>query len=216
MTRLMMLLFLVGCNVGGKDSMGGQSGEEGAGAFCGPIATTELADDETSVLGFGRTEVATISEGVHSGTLTYADGTTTPLTVTVTLGAARYHDMDWVSDDSGTLATPATEMGCADVVEVDATIEFVTEDGAFVETWDTTLQASSPDSASFYVDLDLDALGGSFVLVTDETYDAVDADAMGSFDTSGAHGELSGMGEKSYGTGPDGAVSATNIPIASW
>lgn len=193
---------------------GGQSGEESVS--CGPTATTELADDEASVLGFGRTEIAAFAEGAHSATLTYVAGGSAPLELDITLGSARYHDMEWVDDGTGAEATPATEMGCADLVEVDATVLFTSEDGAFAETWETTLDAAEASSASFWMDLDLDALAGSFVYVPDTAYDEVNATVLGFVDSAGTTGSIDGQGTSSTGSGPDDTVSATNLPMASW
>ena len=210
---MVSLFALVGCT--GVDPFdGGQSGEEGI--QCGAIATTELGADEASVLGFGRTEVAALTEGAHATTLRYEAGGESALTLSVTLGDARFLDMDWIDDGTGELATPATEIGCADVVEVDASVGFSTEDGGFDETWDTALSAPMAELANFWVELDLDALGGSFVYTPDDTYEAITAYAQGSFDTSGATGEISATGQQSEGSGDDGTVSATNLSVASW
>lgn len=217
MTRNTLALSLLFVSVGCVDVDpfdGGQSGEEGL--QCGALASTDLAADEASVLGFGRAEVAALAEGAHTGTLTYADGGSTGLTVEITLGDARYLDMDWIDDGTGELATPAMDMGCADVVEVDAAVDFISEDGAFAESWDTALQAPLADSASFWADLDLEALGGAYVYTPDAAYEEITAYVSGTFDPSGAHGEINGQGTQSEGSGDDGTVSATNLPIATW
>jgi len=217
MTRthgLAALLITMGCTTGGFPDDGGQSGEETI--TCGAIDSVDLADDEPSALGFGRTEIALLTEGTHAATLSYQAGGSTDLTLDVTLGAARWLDMEWVDSGTGERAEATAEIGCADVVEVDATLAFHTADGAFDELWDTPLDAPMASEADFWMDLDLDALGGSFAYSPDEDYDAVTAYALGSFDDSGAHGSIEGQGEKSEGSGDDGTVSATNLPMASW
>lgn len=49
-----------------------------------------------------------------------------------------------------------------------------------------------------------------------EMYDTVTAWLEGSFDATGARGEVIGGGEQSEGSGPDGTVSMTRIDMASW
>lgn len=217
MTRIQILtaiLITAGCTTGGFPDDGGQSGEETI--TCGAVDSLELADDEASALGFGRAEVAALTEGTHAGTLSYQAGGSSDLTLAVTLGSARWLDMEWVDSGTGELAEPATDMGCADLVEVDATIAFQTADGAFDETWDTALDAPMASEADFWMDLDLAALGGSFTYTPDDDYDAVTTYVQGSFDDSGAHGAIEGQGEQSEGSGDDGTVSATNLELASW
>ena len=211
-TTISLLSLAIGCEPLPYD--GGQSGEESI--TCAPISSVDLAADEASALGFGRTEVVDLAEGAHSGTLTYAAGGSAGLTLDVTAGDARFLDMDWVDSGTGELATPATEIGCADLVEVDATVVFSTDDGAFDETWDTALQAASVDSSSFWMDLDLLALGGSFTYTPDADYDEVSAWASGTFDATGAHGVVEGQGTASTGTDPDDSVSATSLQMAQW
>lgn len=201
------------CTVADLPADGGQSGEESI--FCGAVSSTALADDEASVLGFGRAEIDALAGGAHAGSLAYEAGGSSPLSLTVTLGGAVFQDMEWV-DDSGAEATPTTEMACADLVSVEATVVFSTEDGAFAESWDTDVEAAMAESASFWVDLDLDALGGSFTYTPDAAYDEVNAWADATFDSGGAHGEIAGQGVQSTGDGPDDTVSATSLAIASW
>lgn len=211
---LVTILLSMGCTTGGFPDDGGQSGEETI--TCGAVDSVDLADDETSALGFGRAEVAALTEGTHAGTLSYQAGGSSDLTLDLTLGAARWLDMEWVDSGTGERSETAMEMDCADVVEVDASVVFQTADGAFDELWDTELDAPMAEQADFWVDLDLDALGGSFVYTPDEDYDAITAYVQGSFDSSGAHGSIEGQGEQSEGSGDDGTVSATNLPMASW
>lgn len=198
---------LVGCD-------GGQSGEETI--VCAPVATTELGEDEASVLGFGRADVVGIAGGDHAATLTWAAGGDTPMTLSLALGSARYHDREWVNDGTGELASMAMELDCPDIVEVDADGGLVTDDGAFDEGFETKVQASSASDASFYAGLDLAALGGTFVLEGAEDYDEVTAAITGLFVAGVSTGSIDGQGTKTEGSGPDGTVSATNLPIASW
>lgn len=218
MTRIhatLLILAIPACLPGdGTDDLGGQSGEENI--VCGPVATTELADDEASVLGFGRTEIAAFAEGDHGATLSYDEGGSSPLTLSVSLGSARYHDMDWVDDGTGAEVSPATEMACADIVEIDASVGFSTEDGAFAEAWTTTLDAAEASSASFWVDLDLDALSGSFSYAGAADFDDMQTYAWGSLDASGTTGAVQAIGTTVEDTGPDGTVSGTQLTLATW
>lgn len=193
---------------------GGQSGEEGI--VCGPVSSVDLGADEVSSLGFGRAEVAALAEGSHAGTLRYEGGGSAALTVDVTLGDARFLDMEWVDDGTGELATPATEIGCADLVEVDATVLFITDDGAFDETWDAPVQAADAAFATFYSELDLEALTGTYVYTPPDDYEALQVWVDGTFDSTGAHGEIAAIGTATEGSGDDGTVSGTSLSLASW
>lgn len=190
---------------------GGQSGEEGIG--CTAVDSAELAEDEASVLGFGRSEIALLAEGSHAATLRYADGGSTALTLDLALGAARWLDMEMVSDGSEEVSI---EIGCADLVEVDAVLSFSTEDGAFAESWETSLRSPDGAVADLWVDLDLDALSGDYVYTPDAPYEEVVAWVAGTFDSAGNSGEIAGQGIQSEGSGDDGTVSATSLQMASW
>lgn len=193
---------------------GGQSGEEGI--VCGPVSSVDLADDEASSLGFGRSEVAAVSEGSHAGSLSYDGGGSAGLTVDVTLGDARFLDMEWLDDGSGELATPTTEMGCADLVEVDASILFSSDDGAFDEMWDASLRSAEAGFVSFTQDIDLDALTGTYTYTPTDDYESLQVWVDGAFDSTGSHGALSAIGTQTEGSGDDGTVSGTNLQLATW
>lgn len=208
------LSFLTGCQ--GIFGNGGQSGEDTI--TCAAVATTNLASGEDSVLGFGGDAVRGLADGVHDGVLTYDDGSTTPVHVTVSnLSGDRFEHRDWVDPggDTGGFET-MTDMACADQVAVDAHVAFATDDGAFDEGWDTTLTAVMADAASFYANLDLAALGGSFVFPNAAQFDSVSASMNGTFDSTGSHGSIDGQGTNTSGDGPDGTASATMVPLASW
>lgn len=205
-------LVLTGCtNLFGD---GGQSGEELI--RCGSVASAPLADDEASALGFSKADIAALVDGDHDAVLAWEAGGTTPLALSVTLGAASFEDMEWIDDNTGDLAEQAMELGCADVVQIEAAVTFATDDGAFDESWDTSVSAALADSASFWVDLNLAALGGTFVMPDADAYETVDAFVNGTFDNTGAHGEISGQGTQTEGDGPDGTASATSLPVATW
>jgi hypothetical protein len=207
--------FLGGCMVG-SDDHGGQQGEEAA--RCDAIATTVLAAGEDSVLGFGGDEMLAVADGTHTSTLTWAKGGTTGVTIEVSNAAnARFEDMEWV-DEGGTGVEPA--LGCPDVVAMDATLAFRTDDGAFDESWDLTLTAPLADAVDFFVDLDLGALNGTYTVteVDPSQYDAVGAFLQGEFTSSGVSGSVDGQAEGHEGDpdDPDSVVFAENFDIGSF
>ena len=180
---------------------------------CLPVTTTVLGVDDPSPLGFsGRAVLGAVGVD-HRGTLTYADGTTTPLTIDVDYdgGEVRFHDNEWI-DDGGTDIAPAT--GCLDTLEVDARVSFATMDGAFAEAWVIPLVASDAARATF--GHEVGSAAGTFDpgahVPPGETYDEVTAWVSGSFDATGARGEVVGQGERTDGD----VASATRIDMATF
>jgi len=208
------VIFLVGCQ--GIFGNGGQTGEDTS--HCAAVNTTVLQGDEASALGFTGNDVLAYSNGAHSGTLTYVDGSTTGIGVDVSdPGEIRFEDMEWV-DDSGNPGEVTEDIGCSDVVSIDATVGLHTDDGAFAESFATTLSSALGDSASFWLDLDPSALNGSFDLADYHDlsdYDDVAAFVSGSFDSSGSHGTISGQGS-GVDANDTGVAFAEELGVGSW
>ena len=219
-TRLASLVLLVASTAlsacsDPETSAGGQIG--GEAAQCKAVTTTPLPMDQASVLGFSGADVMALAGGDHTATLTWAKGGTTDVTVSVATTApeARYLDMEYVDDGSG--IEPA--IGCADVVEVDVTFGFTTADGAFAESWASKIQAPSATEASFYRELDLGGLAGSYAVteVDPAAFDEVRAFLDATFDATGAHGTVSGQAIlNGDASDPDSTASAQMFDIASW
>jgi hypothetical protein len=209
-----LVLGLAACQLGPAGD-GGQQGEETSG--CGVVASDVLEPGEDSVLGFGGDAISALAAGSHSGTLTWASGSTTGVTVDVgDLGEIRFEDMAWI-DDNGSGIEPADD--CPDQVAVDATIGLTTEDGAFAESFALPLTASTADEAGFWTELTLDALGGSYTVteVDPADYDGVAAFVGGTFDESGSHGTIDGQATlDGDASDPEGVASAENFAIATW
>lgn len=212
--HLLAALVLVGCSVDGRNRPGdgGQFGEE-SGAACKPQTETPLAWDEVSAIGVTPQEALDLVDGDHAATLTWADATTTGLSVGVS-GAAnpRFIDYEWEDDGSG--IEPA--MTCGDTVAFDVSLTVATDDGALAESWSHTLEAATASDVTAWIDLD--ALSGSFDALdwADADYDEVWADLVVSFGAAGISGEIRGYGEKTEGSGPDGVVSLTLFDIATF
>jgi hypothetical protein len=205
------------------------------GAMCQDLATTALAMDEASSLGFSADDALAVAGGSHTGTLVYADGSSTAVTVSVeSRGSPRFIHRAWGDDggdgevmpmladtgggsapgDSGTGDTGGAgtfDDPCHDVLALDVTFRIATADGAFDEGFDTVLEAAAADDAQVYAALDLAHLGGSFTLDS-SGYDAVSAWIDARFDASGAHGIVQGQGSAT-----DGDVAfAENIDIGAY
>jgi len=205
---------------------GGQTGEENFG--CLPVGNEPLALDAASPLGFSAAQLLAALGAEHNATLTYADGSTTPLQVAIEYegGGVEFVDRAFRSDGSGEeQASTGIEIAldCSDVVEVEVTLTFATDDGAFDEAWPVTLSADTASTARAYSQIALDELTGSFELSrVDSEADASRFDAVSAelaLDLVGTlwSGDLSGLGEDHGDTSnPDSVVSATSLPIATF
>ncbi len=210
---LLGTLALFGCTPAVNDTSGiggGQFGEE-AGAQCVIDTETELANDETSPLGFTPQDMLDVLPANEVGTLVWTVGDNTEYTLTVTpSGAARYTELILETTGSGGIE-PA--MGCEPYVAVDATVTLSTADGLLDETWTGEVRQGS-FGASFTGDLD--AVSGTLDLwsfVDDPTqYDDIRGWIDISFDSAGSHGQIHGQA-----SGEDGDVAfAENVDIGSW
>lgn len=213
----LVLILMVGCTF---DPDPGQSGEELMS--CSAVSTTEYAlDDATNPLGFAGQAIVDLAVASHAATFTWAkDGSTTDLTLDVTTAATTvlYRDMEWQDDGSGAeIAMAAAD--CPDDLQLAVTVGFTTADGAFAESWDLDLSASSATEAYAYEELDLDALAGSYTVteVDPSAYDAVRAFAELGFDSAGPWGVLDGQAEDNGdASDPDSVASAEHFAIGEF
>lgn len=211
---LFPLLFplLVACK-GEKDASDGASCED---------TLTPLSLEEISVLGFAPGDLLTLAEGSHAETLRWARGGETLVEIGLTYedGDARFVDSEPVYPEDGD-SSAAIWIECPDRVEVDVSITFVTEDGAFDELWACPLQGEVVEMATFRQELDVDALGGTYDMdqdITEPDYDQRSAWVSGRFTAEGTTGEVMGQvsGEEECQDGDTCSAWAGEVPIGSW
>lgn len=185
---------------------------------CLPVTTTALGPDDPSPLGFSANDVLAWADGTDAFDLTYADGSTTPATLSVSYsgGAIEYRDNEWMSAPGGSDAAPA--LGCEDDLQIEVTVSFRTDDGTFDESWTTRLTATVATRATLYNDLA--AATGTFdpadYAPPGSTYDSIRAHFDAALESAGTTGTIDGQGEGTSGSGPEGVAYAESFPIASW
>ncbi|WP_437840378.1 hypothetical protein [Sorangium sp. So ce1153] len=217
---------LLGCVDGeGGPPQGGQiGGVHGAEGGCDEEAE-DIGADVVSPLGFSANEVISALSGERSAPLTWAKGGST--TATVSLGAlvsARFVRSQ-PSEGGGPegsgpgIAEPALGVDCADHLQIDVPLAFATEDGAFDESFAVTLRARQVDAGTYYHNIDLEALQGSYEVteVDPAEFRKVTVSLSGTLSSSAAHGTISGMAESHpVGSGPEGSVSGTPFNVADF
>lgn len=200
-----LLWAIAGCDDGrGQDTVPSCKDEEHA-----------VALDEVTLLGFTAQEVVDLVSQPYEGALTWADETTTGLDLAVApTGEAWFVDSE-VVDGTG-------DEICDDRVAVAVTIQFTTADGAFAETWDDRVDATSSSQASWSRELDLDALSGDFDLVPyveSKDYDELRASVAGSVSAdSGNSGRIKGQASGSEDCDPGDTCSSwiEEVYVATW
>jgi len=210
---------LTGCF--GADGDGGQFGEE-SGMGCEIVNTTVLTLDEQSSLGFSGQSVLDYAGISDDDVLEYESGTTTPIHIAVTYdeGAVRYVEEQMVSDGGDGGIEPAIAMDCPWYVEVEVTIAISTDDGAFDESWVTSIRSSADGEASW--NAKLEDLTGSFdpwaYVDSAGDYDEVTARFEVTWDSLGSHGELVGQATGTVGDpdDPDSIAFAEFKPMGTW
>jgi hypothetical protein len=176
-TRLLLpLAALCGCSgeVDDPPTPGGQTGEESGAPGCvqpAEVSSQTLAAGEVSPLGFSAEQLLTAIGTERRQTLTWPDGTSTP----VRLGLVP-------SDADVTFERVLEHDPCADIaaggrLKVPVRFTLATEDGALNETWPLTLTPLSQSMASGYHSVDLETLPARFRVerVNGETPDDVSA-----------------------------------------
>jgi hypothetical protein len=212
-TLLLTLSVLVGCPAGPLD-------KDGELPYCEETPTV-VDLDEVTELGFTAQDLLDLAVGTHDETFAWARGGTTPLTQEVTYdgGEARFVAREAVYPE-GDGAQPAIGVICDDTVEVDVSMGFSTDDGAFAEVWELALDAVSADTAQWNQPLDPDGLTGTYDMdddITEPDWDERSLWASGSFDATGSHGEVGGQvsGEEDC-TGDTCAAWAAEVAVGTW
>ena len=198
--------------------------DEGRGEDTGPSCKDEehpVALDELTRLGFSAQQVVDLVSPSFEGPLTWSDQTATVLELAIaSTGEAWFVDSEVVAGSGD--EQPAIWPICEDRVAVAVTIHFATEDGAFAETWEDRVDATTSSVASWSRELELDALGGDFDLlpfVEAKDYDELRAFAAGSVSTeSGNSGRIDGQASGSEDCDPGDTCSswAEEIDVATW
>lgn len=212
---LLVTALMAGCDGGDKDT----ATEDG-------LACTEVIEEmsieEESPLGFAGRAITTLVAGEDVSLLTWADGTTTNVSVKVSYadGDIRYIDRE-IAEGGAEIALDSGGELCPDSLELDVTVRFETEDGLMDEEWPTPLWAYAPDEAFFLASFDpLDMVGTYDILpaVTSTDYDELSATASGTVNLSGSTGEVSGQasGEDECADGDECTAWAERIEIGSW
>jgi hypothetical protein len=209
-----------GGSAGGKTTDSGSepwNGATGAASVaCEAVATTPLGPDDESPLGFTPADFQDFTLGDHALRLTWAAGGDVHLTLSVAAaGDASFVDYEVATTGTG----PVAAIGCADDVELPATVDFATDDGSFDERWDVVVTSLTGADAAFYHQLDLASLGGTYTVteVDPTLYDAVRVFVDGRFDANGPFGTVSGQAEDDGDpSDPSGVASATLFDVAAW
>lgn len=194
---------------------------------------TPLGASDASPLGFSADEVVAGIAGPLTAVATWAERDGSP-TVSFTVTAAGdpvFHDRE-VAEDTGPADTGATStyaMGapepawsgydaCSDYLEVPVTVHFSSDDGSFDETVAVSLMVEDPTLPSMYVDLDVDALGGSFVFteIDPAEWDEVSLQLENRWGADGVQGQVSMQASRVVSTGPTGVAEAMVGPVLSW
>jgi len=165
--------------------------------------------------------VADLVSQPYKGPLTWPDEATTVLDLALaSTGEAWFVDSVVVPGHGE--EQPAIWPICDDRVAVAVTIQFMTDDGAFAETWDDRVDATSPSEAHWSRELDLDTLRGDFDLlpfVQSKDYDELRAFVAGSVSAeSGNSGRIDGQASGSEDCDPGDTCSswAEEIDVATW
>lgn len=193
---------------------GGQVGEEPAA--CRPISTEQLAADDATPLGFMVSDVLSIAEGSQELSLHWADGTSTPLHITMSFtGVASYQDREWVDGTSDLFLSAAND--CPDILSLQMRVQLRTDDGALDEDFVADLEAAEVSEALMVKGLDMPT--GTLSLASfapPGNFRAYSARVKLVAQSAGIRGDIVGWAETTEGSGDDGSVSATFYDIASF
>jgi hypothetical protein len=177
-------------------------------------------DDASPGGGSTPAEALAVAEGTRAVPLTWSSGGSTGLALTVT----RDGSPSWVTSvavypDTGG-PSPSIGVICEDHLAMPVQVGFVTDDGAFAESWPVVMTWPDPvgaEGVDFYVSSPPESLVGAWrpddTSVPDlSTYDTVTMAFEGRWISSGAFGTVAVLGEK---TGPTTA-SQTAVEVARW
>ena len=213
--RMVVCLLALGCGDGkdNEDDTGFRDDtRSGEGSGCEVVEETALSVDETTPGGTSVADAITILQAEHAANLTWNDGTTTDLTVTITdVRNPRFEDHEVVASGSGDV--PLIEIACNDQLVFDIQLAIVTADGQLNESVAHT--AIQLDGALFpTIFLDVADATGTFNPTdwTEESFDRIAANFTAEWNEAGIQGVIDGFGETEDGQ----VVSAARIEYATF
>lgn len=206
--------------------IGGQTGEEQVG--CLAVESRDLAWSELSPLGFSADTLLRALGAERETRLTWADGSSTPLTLTLerSTGAVAFEEREWTESRSG--AEPAlapigagNELAlpqCNDVVSLPVSMRVTTSDGAFAEQLTVRLLAESATRATAGATLDAQSLTGSFrvTALDPAAYDRVLVNVSLTLGSEAWSGTVSGQAIDDGEPSGDGTASARFFDIGAF
>ncbi len=200
----------------GDDSggVGFGQGIESASA-CATAEVRPLTVDEVSPLGFSARDMLDLAAGAQRAELRYADDSLTGLRSVIEYqdGNVFYIDKQRAEGDAG----PSSD--CPDRLEVTISARLETDDGRFLERYDTVLVAVQANENGYFVELDPARLQGSFEY---SDFDSGEADRRRLFidavyGVDGTSGRITGQSESDGDPDdPDSSATARVIPIGAW
>lgn len=205
-----LILALSGCDADRNDpGAGGQFGEEGSG--CVAQSETPIELDAVQPNGLSAQDVIDAVGGSHGATVAWSDGGTASLALDLTdASSARWVDYEYETDGTG----PVPEIACIDTVAVDFALSLTTDDGRIDLSGTHTVELADSGSVTTWVSLDDNAGTLDPAAFSTESFDDVWADLELVFDGP-LTGAVTGYGEKTEGSGPDGTVSLTMFEIGT-
>jgi hypothetical protein len=195
--------------------------DEATVSACSDALESQVLDwNEPSPLGFSADDVLTALGPEYRGTLTYADGTGTPLELRL---APRIGKLEYRGDMRDVSTTPrppgyvSNEVLCPSGLSFPVTLSFETDDGAFAEQWRFWLLALDPEQAmGDGYPIDLDVLSGSYTFPNADRYDDLDAQLTATFGPGRWSGELAVVATTLLSTGPDAIAMVELIEAAAF
>jgi len=216
-----VLAFAGLCSCSSTRADGGQTGAEPGNCWG---AQTPLALDALSPLGFSPNDSLNLAQGKHSATFNWIPSADHPygpesgegtIDITVTgLGTAVYATPDYTTNQHQV----TTDLGCAPAVLSDVAVTLHTDGGAFDESFNARLAASTRELTTLNSTVLGAHVAGSF---------AFDASALGalrlaqvnlsaSFGANTFGGSLEALLEQTQGSGAGSVSSALRVPLACW
>ena len=195
--------------------------DEATASACFDDFETQVLDwSEPSPLGFDADDVLAALAAEYRGTLTYADGTTTPLQLGLTrrIGKIEYRaDVRDVSSAPRPEGYVSREIACPSGLSFPVTLSFETDDGAFSERWRFWLLATELARATGdgYA-IDLDELTGSYTMPDGDRYDDLDAQLTATFEPERWSGSLMVGATTLLSAGADGVVMVEIVPVGTF
>lgn len=182
---------------------------------------TPVGDDEDPGVGFTPGEVYAAVEGEHRAVLRFEDGGSTGLSITLARGGAGAEWASAVATDPDTgeaLSAEDTQAACPSTLELGLTWTFVTDDGAFDEVFEVTVEPEVASGVDLGTLVQLDAIEGSFVPegMDPAEWDTVELQLFGSVGSAGTTGEVALHAERRVITDTSDADESEEWTVGTW